>query len=191
MPDYNNCTDNELASLLIDGDQKAYAQLYDRFKGILYVHAYRILQDREDAKDIVQELFTVLWVKRSSLVFKTGIASYLYTSVKNRVFDKISSKKVASRYFESLRDFTLDEGYSTDDIIQEKELSALIEKEIAALPDKMRQIFELSRKGNLSHKEIASQLVLSDKTVKKQVSNALRILRLKLGSLGSMLFTLL
>jgi len=167
MPDYNNCTDNELASLLIDGDQKAYAQLYDRFKGILYVHAYRILQDREDAKDIVQELFTVLWVKRSSLVFKTGIASYLYTSVKNRVFDKISSKKVASRYFESLRDFTLDEGYSTDDIIQEKELSALIEKEIAALPDKMRQIFELSRKGNLSHKEIASQLVLSDKTVKK------------------------
>jgi len=190
MPDYNNCTDNELASLLIDGDQKAYTQLYDRFKGILYVHAYRILQDREDAKDIVQELFTVLWVKRSSLVFKTGIASYLYTSVKNRVFDKISSKKVASRYFESLRDFTLDEGYSTDDIIQEKELSALIEKEIAALPDKMRQIFELSRKGNLSHKEIASQLVLSDKTVKKQVSNALRILRLKLGSLCSMLFTL-
>lgn len=190
MPDYNNCTDNELAALLIDGDQKAYAQLYDRFKGILYVHAYRILQDREDAKDIVQELFTVLWIKRSGLILKTGIASYLYTSVRNRVFDKISSKKVASRYFESLKDFTLDEGYSTDDIIQEKELSALIEKEIAALPDKMRQIFELSRKGNLSHKEIANQLVLSDKTVKKQVSNALRILRLKLGSLGVMLFTM-
>lgn len=189
MPDYNNCTDNELAALLINGDQRAYTQLYNRFKGILYVHAYRILQDKEDAKDIVQELFTVLWVKRDSLTLKTGIASYLYAAVRNRVFDKISSKKVESRYFESLKDFSLEEGYSTDSVVQEKELSALIEKEIAALPDKMRQIFELSRKNNLSHKEIATQLILSDKTVKKQVNNALRILRLKLGSLNTIFFT--
>lgn len=189
MPDYNNCTDNELAALLINGDQRAYTQLYNRFKGILYVHAYRILQDKEDAKDIVQELFTVLWVKRDSLTLKTGIASYLYAAVRNRVFDKISSKKVESRYFESLKDFSLEEGYSTDSVMQEKELSALIEKEIAALPDKMRQIFELSRKNNLSHKEIATQLILSDKTVKKQVNNALRILRLKLGSLNTIFFT--
>lgn len=189
MPDYNDCTDNELAALLINGDQGAYTQLYNRFKGILYVHAYRILQDKEDAKDIVQELFTVLWVKRDSLTLKTGIASYLYAAVRNRVFDKISSKKVESRYFESLKDFSLEEGYSTDSVMQEKELSALIEKEIAALPDKMRQIFELSRKNNLSHKEIATQLILSDKTVKKQVNNALRILRLKLGSLNTIFFT--
>lgn len=189
MPDYNDCTDNELAALLINGDQGAYTQLYNRFKGILYVHAYRILQDKEDAKDIVQELFTVLWVKRDSLTLKTGIASYLYAAVRNRVFDKISSKKVESRYFESLKDFSLEEGYSTDSVVQEKELSALIEKEIAALPDKMRQIFELSRKNNLSHKEIATQLILSDKTVKKQVNNALRILRLKLGSLNTIFFT--
>lgn len=189
MPDYNDCTDNELAALLINGDQGAYTQLYNRFKGILYVHAYRILQDKEDAKDIVQELFTVLWVKRDSFTLKTGIASYLYAAVRNRVFDKISSKKVESRYFESLKDFSLEEGYSTDSVMQEKELSALIEKEIAALPDKMRQIFELSRKNNLSHKEIATQLILSDKTVKKQVNNALRILRLKLGSLNTIFFT--
>lgn len=189
MQNYNTCTDQELASLLIEGDQQAYTELYNRFKGVLYVHAYRILQNKDDAKDVVQELFTVLWTKRASLTFKTGIASYLYTAVRNRVFDEISRKKVKSRYFESLKDFSLEEGYYTDDLLHEKELSALIEKETAALPDKMRQIFELSRKVNLSHKEIAEQLLISDKTVKKQVSNAVRILRLKLAN-ALMLFTL-
>ncbi len=58
---------------------------------------------------------------------------------------------------------------------------AIIEKEIGALPPKMREVFELSRKENLSHKEIAEKLNLSEKTVKKQVNNSLKILRSKLG----------
>jgi len=62
-------------------------------------------------------------------------------------------------------------------------LEVLIEKEIACLPSKMRQVFELSRKANLSHKQIATQLDLSEKTVKNQVNNALKVLKLKLGSL--------
>ncbi|HYH56791.1 MAG TPA: RNA polymerase sigma-70 factor [Anseongella sp.] len=177
---YCKYTDNELAQLLREGDKAAYTEVYNRFKGLLYVHAYRMLQDREEAKDVVQELFTVLWTKRSTLFFKTGIASYLYASVRNRVFDRISRKKVESSYFESLKDFIPRTDCSTDTRVQEKELAALIEKEITALPVKMREIFELSRKANLSHKEIAEQLIISDKTVKKQVSNALKILRLKL-----------
>lgn len=181
MQDYHNCTDHELASLLIEGDQGAYTELYHRFKGVLYVHAFRMLQDKDDAKDIVHDLFTALWTKRASLTFRSGIASYLYTSVRNRVFDAISHKKVRSRYLESLKELSLEEGYSEDELLHEKELAALIEKETAALPDKMRQIFELSRKVNLTHKEIAEKLEISDKTVKKQVSNAVRILRLKLG----------
>jgi len=70
-------------------------------------------------------------------------------------------------------------------------LADLIEKEIQALPSKMRQIFELSRKQYLSYKEIAEQLEISEHTVKSQVSNALRILKLKLGvSAGAILFLL-
>ena len=187
MNGYSGYTDNELVQLLKENDKAAYTELYHRFKGVLYVHAYRMLQNKEEAQDIVQELFTVLWYKRGSLEFKTGVSSYLYTSVRNRVFDRISHKKVESHYFESLKSFT--EGYcSTDNLLYEKELSALIEKETAALPPKMREIFQLSRNANLSHKEIAEQLVISDKTVKKQVSNAIKILRLKLGNACFLLF---
>lgn len=183
MRPYCDYTDSELAQLLGKGDKAAYTEIYHRFRGLLYVHAYRILRDREEAKDIVQELFTILWVRRSTLLFKSGMASYLYASVRNRVFDRISRKKVESGYFESLKNFIPPSGCNTDDHVQEKELAELIEKEITALPAKMREIFELSRKEHLSYKEIAEQLIISDKTVKKQVSNALKILRLKLGAL--------
>ena len=59
---------------------------------------------------------------------------------------------------------------------------ACVEAEIAALPPKMREIFELSRKAHLTHRQIAEKLGLSEKTVKKQVNNSLKILRSKLGS---------
>ncbi|WP_225975133.1 RNA polymerase sigma factor [Anseongella ginsenosidimutans] len=182
MRAYCNCGDKELAQLLKEGDKAAYTELYNRYKGLLYVHAYRILQDKEEAKDVIQDLFIVLWTKREELNYRGGIASYLYASARNRVFDRIARKKVASSYFESLKDFAGHYECSTDKQLEEKELAAIIEKEISALPLKMREIFQLSRMENLSHKEIAEQLIISDKTVKKQVSNALKILRLKLGA---------
>ncbi|MNL67317.1 RNA polymerase sigma factor [compost metagenome] len=67
-------------------------------------------------------------------------------------------------------------------------MTAMIEKEIAALPQKMREVFELSRKQNLSHKEIAEQLGISEQTVSKQVTNALKILKTKLGLMLYLVF---
>lgn len=189
MQVYRNFTDNELGRLLGKGDAAAYTEIYNRFKGILYLHAYRMLQDDEEAKDVVQDLFAALWVKRTYLVFKKGLQVYLYTAVRNRVFDRISRKKVESHYFESLKDFAPGVGPATDEGLHEKELAALIEKEISALPVKMRRMFELSRKASLSYREIAEQLNVSDKTVKKQISNALKILRLKTGTISCFLST--
>lgn len=71
----------------------------------------------------------------------------------------------------------------TDHVIREKQLAALIEKGISDLPPKMKEVFELSRKQKLTHKEIAEKLNLSEQTVKKQVNNALKILRVKLGTM--------
>jgi RNA polymerase sigma-70 factor (ECF subfamily) len=89
---------------------------------------------------------------------------------------------VRTHYINSLQDF-IDQGvYITDEQIREKELSAQIEKEILCLPQKMREVFELSRNTDMSYKKIGQQLHISDKTVKKQVGNAVKILRLKLGT---------
>ncbi|RYE13029.1 MAG: sigma-70 family RNA polymerase sigma factor [Sphingobacteriales bacterium] len=73
---------------------------------------------------------------------------------------------------------------STDHKVRESSLAAIIEKEINELPEKMREVFVLSRKHHLSHKEIALQLGIEETTVKRQISNALKILRVKLGLLA-------
>lgn len=183
MEVYCDYRDDELALLLEEGNKAAYTELYNRYKGLIYVHAYRILQDREEAKDVVQELFAVLWTRRETLNYSNGFAAYVYSAARNKVLDRIARKKVASSYFESLKTFAPLYEQGADIGLEGKELTEMIEKEIGALPEKMREIFRLSRNEQLSHKEIAEQLVISDKTVKKQVSNALKILRLKLGIL--------
>lgn len=181
-------TDAELLENLPMGDDKAFTEIYNRYFGVLYVHAYKILGNDEEAKDAVQDVFSSLWTRRESITLSASLASYLYSSVRNKVFDILQHRKVEIKYTDSLRDF-IEAGYViTDHQIREKELTAHIDKEIAALPPKMKLIFELSRKSYYTHREIAVELKLSEQTVKTQVKNALRILRLKLDTLLLLIF---
>lgn len=180
MTDYRSHTDQELAALLKSGDKAAYTEIYERYFPLLYIHAYKKLGKEEDAKDLLQELFTVLWYKRSE-INQNNLAAYLYTAVRNRVLDIYAHQQVTNRYILSFQNYIDTVADATDYLIRERELSALIEKEIQVLPTKMREVFELSRKSNLTHKEIAEQLHISEQTVAKQITNALKTLRVKLG----------
>jgi RNA polymerase sigma-70 factor (ECF subfamily) len=157
----------------------------------LYKHAYKKLGDPEEVKDVLQELFTNLWNKRAEIPVAMNLSGYLYAGIRNRVLNLLSHKEVENKYLTSIQRFTPEEDYSTDLAIREKELADLIQKEIDQLPPKMREVFLLSRKENLSHQEIAGQLSISEQTVAKQVTNALRILRLRLGSLFILLLLML
>lgn len=181
MADNSKFTDQELATLLREGNEAAFTEIYHRYKRLLYIHAYQRLRNEQEVDDIIHELFTALWDKRESLVFKTNLAGYLYTSVRNRIIDFISHKEIETRYIASLQNF-IDRGENfTDFLLRERQLNLLIEKEIALLPPRMREVFELSRGRGYSHKEIAARLEISEKTVKSQINNALKILRVKLG----------
>jgi len=187
--EYNVFSDLELFALIKDGSDVAFAELYNRYKGYLYLHAYRMLQDKDEAKDIVQELFAGLWAKRATLSPPNSVNDYLYGAIRNRIINFIAHKKVVARYTATLNNY-LEAGIpGSDEQFIEKELLQLIEGEIAQLPEKMREVFELSRKHNLSHKQIATKLNISDKTVKKQVSNAIKIIKLKINR--AILFLLL
>lgn len=188
MTSYTTLSDTDLVAYLKDGDQAAFTEIYNRYKGLLYIHAYQKLRNQSEADDVVHELFAVLWTKRNDLVLKTHLSGYLYQSVRNRIIDLISHKKVASEYMVSLQHFIDHSEAETDHLLRENELAARIEKAITALPPKMRTVFELSRKANLSHKEIATKLELSEMTVKKHVNNALKILRGKFGILVYLLY---
>lgn len=181
MITYSTFSDRELAAFLKGGDRAAFTEIYDRFRGLLYIYACKIVKDDDAAEDLVQEIFISLWDKRADLVLKSSFSAYLYAAVRFKFFDLVDKNKVRSDYVEAFQLF-LDRGECiTDNYIDEKELAMRIESEIANLPDKMREVFVLSRKENLSNKDISARLNISEKTVKNQLSNALKILRSKLG----------
>lgn len=187
---YHLNSDHELTSLLFDHDHRAYVELYNRYQGLLYIYACKITQDEVEAEDIVQEVFIYLWEKRAEIKIKSSIASFLYSAVRFKFFNLLDSKKVRSDYTKSFQTF-IDQGLcTTDHYVREKELANLIEKEISELPPKMREIFELSRKAHLTHKEISARLNISEKTVKNQINNSLKILRSKLGIFGFLYYIL-
>lgn len=185
---YTELSDLDLFALLKKGNKDSYEEIYNRYKILIYLHAYKMLQDEEEAKDMVQELFANLWSQRAELKIESSLSGYLYKAVRNRVLDRIARAKVEQRYIESLQNFAQTQTYFTDHLVREKELKALIEKEIATLPTKMRLVFELSRKEHLSHREIADKLQISEATVKKQINNALKVLRVRLGAFTFLAF---
>jgi RNA polymerase sigma-70 factor (family 1) len=179
---YRNLSDEKLMDLLKLSDEAAYKELYGRYWAMLFRHARHMLSNDEEARDLIQDVFLTLWAKAQEVVIETSLSSYLYGMVRYKVIDMIDKRKVQKRYLQSLDSF-LDRGeYTTDEFLREKELSGIIEREISMLPDRMREVFELSRKSHYSYHQISNIMDISDQTVKKQIYNALKILRLRLGS---------
>ncbi|MEJ2882958.1 RNA polymerase sigma factor [Pedobacter sp. GR22-6] len=178
---YYSYSDAQLAELTLQQDDYAYKELYERYWPQLFSFARRLLRDEEDAKDVIQETFIKLHTKLSSIEVEQSVRSYLYRSVRNAIIDRAKHDKIKGNYIEGIRQY-MEAGYEHADAqLQLKELSALIESEIEKLPPKMRAIFELSRKQYMSHKEIAEEVGIDEKTVKKQLSNAIIRLRSRLG----------
>ena len=175
--------ERELLSAFKGGDDKAFVKIYESYWEGLFHHALTMTSCEDLAKDITQEIFVELWNKLREQEIQTSLRAYLYTAVRNRTLNLMARGKVQTQYLDSLVDYFEKGEDCTDHPLRERQFQEYIDGQIATLPSKMRTIFEMSRKDLLSYKEIAEQLSLSDKTVKKQVSNALKILRVKLNIL--------
>lgn len=179
MKAYKALSDDELLLHINKQDKKAFDVIYDRYMPLLYIYAHKFISDGDEVKDILQDVFLSIWLKGIPEI-KTTFASYLYTCVRYKIFDFFDRQEVREKYVDSLQKFSEKGECITDNYLLEKELSTQIEKEIGKLPEKMREVFLMSRLSDKSHREIAESLNISDNTVKKQISNALKILRTKL-----------
>jgi RNA polymerase sigma-70 factor (family 1) len=173
-------SDNELIQLLKRSDHSAFNEIYHRYFQMLFVHACQKLSDEEKAKDVIQEVFATLWFKRDMDIQIKNLPAYLFTAVRNKIFDIYAHETVQQKHLDSLEAFLKsNHPVSTDYRIRERELQIYIDKQIEALPPKMKAVFELSRKDQLSHQEIADQLQTNTNNVSKHINGALKILRTK------------
>lgn len=165
-------------------DELAFAEVFSRYRSLLYNFAYKKLRDKDGAKDIVQDLFIRLWSIDNDFELKTSLNSYMYRSILNSVLNVVKHDLVKEEYVSSLQ-YMMDQSTEESDFkIREKDIEKLIEMEIAALPGQMREVFTLRRKEFLSNKEVAEKLGISEQTVETHMKRALRVLRKRLGNLS-------
>ncbi len=190
-------SDAELLCRMADDDQEALSlAVYRRHWEALFVSTVRVIGNREDAEDIIQEVFASLWNRRKALNLTGRLAGYLQVSVKYKAINYIERNITRRHYLAALNE-AVKAGVpaSPEVLLQVKEVQQLIQTVIENMPPKMREVFELSRSHYLSHKEIATRLGISEETVKKHIQHALQLFRSAMGkapaSVPALLFYLL
>jgi len=169
-----------LVNRLRNKDKVAFGLVFNEQFGLLTSYALRFLDEREDAEEIVQDVFVKFWDKCPELAPDSSIKSYLYRSVHNTCLNHIKHRKVKDAYKQHvIHHMELSFELSWEQKDPEK-LRSEIMMEINALPPRCSEIFKLSRLEGLKYQEIADHMGISVKTVEVQMGKALRVLREKL-----------
>ncbi len=168
----------------IQNDQaSAFRLLFDEWYTPLCQHACTFVGDHQVAEDIVQELFINLWANRKKIRISVSVRSYLYRSVRNRCLNYIrDSGKIRIDRIDQLENYL--EADQEPDKEEEELMRALHGQALEAvreLPERCRVIFNMSRNTDMTNKEIAQKLGLSEKTIENQITIALKKLRAYLG----------
>lgn len=185
-----NCfdrTDAELLDLLRAGDRYVFEAIYDRYCAALYRVGFRILNDDDLAKDVVQEAFIMLFEKANERVID-NLKAYLFQTVKYRCFMHLRAGRISEKHLHQMN--LIIATNTLEEEMDAKELQFVLDKSIATLPEKCREVFYLSRVESLSNKKIAERLKISHKTVENQITKALKILHTSVSKLAVLfLFT--
>lgn len=166
-----------------NGEEPAFEEIYTRYWKQLFALAAHKLGNLAEAEEIVQDIFLDLWQRREQLSIVSGLPVYLAVAVKYKVLNVLARKHVRMKYEESLSLHPDGADRSTENWLQFEQLKEQLLKETAKLPEKCRLVFRLSREEGYTHKEIAVEMGISEKTVESHLSKALRTLRGNLGHL--------
>ena len=174
-------TDDTILKLFTEtGDKTAYIELYHRYHAQLYSAARKRGLSAEVAEEVVQDLFINLWQQRLNIHIHSSISGYLFTAIRNLVLNQMQKEAVRLKFQDSLKIYIHDFDNSTEETVIAKDLDANISKNVRALQDKSRSVYELSRNYHKSNKQIAVELGISEKTVENHMTRAIRYLRLSL-----------
>ncbi len=161
---------------------KQFEEIFKKYYHELGKYALKYLRDVDLSDEIVQEVFVRLWKKRESLSNVDNIRAYLYSMVRNASIDYL--RKGQPNFMEDGLDQLVDIGHSDENLAENHDLNIYIEKALKKLPKKCYAIFALKRFENLSTKETAKELNISEKTVENQMTIALKKIKDYLAKYG-------
>jgi len=183
--------DEQTALLLSKRDEAAFERVFKTHYKNLHAYAFSMLKDKDEAEEMVQQVFFKLWERSERLTFSGSVTAYLYRAVHNECLNFIKHQKVKAGY-------QLHVAYSMKHKLDHsqgkmisKELENRFREALNELPEQCRTVFQLSRFEDLKYKEIADKLDISVKTVENHMGKALKLLRTRLVDFLPLLLILL
>lgn len=170
-------SDTELIAALKEGEEQAFGEIYERYWKELYRKANHILQDPDASVDVLQDVFLSLWQRRAQVDI-LALKPYLHQALRFSVLKAIRKLKTDRQFYERLMEVTTE--IIAENPLLFKEQQQLIQNLIDNLPEDCKQAFLLSREQEMTYKQIANFLNISEKTVEKRISKSLKMIRASL-----------
>lgn len=165
-----------LRELRDNSDKTAFAYLYNLYWRKVYNFTKLYIVSSLDAEEIVQEVFVKLWENRASINVEQNFAGYLFIIIRNLIFN-LSRKKLNEEFYKMSVLEAVEESYDMEGELDAANLKVYIDSLIALLSPRQQEVFRLSRDRQLSHKEIAALLQISEKTVECHIAETLKFLK--------------
>jgi RNA polymerase sigma-70 factor (ECF subfamily) len=172
-----NHNDQTLISLWLQGDEIAFDVLYKRYVIQLIVLITRKTGSQENAKELSQEVFLAVYLKKDNLQGIQNFKAYLFGIAKNKLFNYYRHQLVEQKSRQDLLNRVEPIIDDVKEVFESKQLHQIIDQQVEQLPPKCREVFKLSLQENLSYKAIAERLNISENTVDQHIQKALRAIR--------------
>lgn len=173
---YAAWTDAALLDAMREDQEQAFTEIYKRYCYRIFTVAYRKLKNCEVAEELVQDLFADLWTRRSSNQIQQ-LENYLFTAIRYRIINYIKAQQVKSGYELYCRLSASEADTDTEKSLAHNDLSDALLTSMRKLPEKSREIFQLSRLEHYSVSEISVRVKLSEKSVEYHLTKSLKLLR--------------
>lgn len=176
IPD-KNYIEQQLIPLISQGDESAFAKLFDQYRDRIYGVAFKLTHSTTVAEEITEDVFLKIWLRRERLNEIENFSAYLFTIARNETYKIL--KQVAKNYNIVL----LAEGKeaaaqeSSDEYLIAKEYTSLLQKAIDRLPQQQKQVFQLIKQEQLKRTEVAEILHIRPETVKFHLAQAMKNIR--------------
>lgn len=162
---------------LKNGDREIFNRIFYLFYSDLVNYCGRFVNDDDVAEEIVQDIFTKLWIRHSYININSSLKAYLYKAVRNHTLNYFKYIKQKEKYKQYIGLSTIEKTDTPLNKLEEKNIQIRIDEAMLMLPEKCRKVFELKRYERLKNKEIAEKLNISIKTVENHISKAIKLLK--------------
>ena len=166
---------------------RAFQLVFDAYWNIIFNQAYKKVNNTDVAKDLAQEVFVCLWDKIDLLDTEGSVLAYLYAILKNKTLKLYAHDDVKLRYANKVASGGIQADHQSQNILLEKELKMIIDDEVRKMPARMKEIYLMKKEDELSIRQIAEELSLSEQTIKNQLQTAYQRLRLRVSDYDSSL----